>query len=358
MKEKLFTYIFILLFFVRCSTNNEDEANFLKYDWEISTPSELNINTPQIEEAFSRASSLNYLYSIVIVRNGKIAAEKYFNGYDSGSFFNIRSVSKSFLSAIFGIAIDKGIISTGEKLIDLVDDYNDIVIDSRFHNITLGYLIKMKGGLDKDVNIYSYVFDSVNWLSTIFQMNLIEDPGSKFIYSTPGTHLLSAILTKVSGKSTLDFATENLFQKLGIEINHWEQDPQGIYFGGNNMHFTTRNMATLGLLYLNNGIWNNNQIIPPGWIQESLKDHTPGNSNWGVMKNIGYGYLWWLGEIQNYKIFTAIGHGGQFVLCVPELDLVVATNAHSNIWWEEANSQELEILNIIGNYIIPAVEPL
>jgi len=186
-------------------------------------------------------------------------------------------------------------------------------------------------------------------------MNLISSPGEKFKYTTPGTHLLSAALTKASGVSSLEFAKDNLLLQMGIGINRWERDPQGIYFGGNNMHFTTRNMAVLGLLYLNSGNLNGNQIVPEDWIEHSLNDHTGGIGNWGVMKNVGYGYLWWLGEINNYKIFTGIGHGGQFVLCVPDLDLIVATNAHSNIWWEEANEQELAILNIIGNYIIPAV---
>ena len=187
-------------------------------------------------------------------------------------------------------------------------------------------------------------------------MSLVNNPGEKFIYSTPGTHLLSAVITKVSGKSSLQYITTNLTEKMEIAINDWEKDPQGIYFGGNNMYLTTRNMAVLGLLYMNSGKLNNEQIIPKEWVDESLIYHNRGSNNWGVLKNIGYGYLWWLGQIGEYQIYTAIGHGGQFVLCVPTLNLIIATNAASNIWWDEANEQELAILDIVGNYILPAVD--
>ena len=113
-------------------------------------------------------------------------------------------------------------------------------------------------------------------------------------------------------------------------------------------------MAVLGLLYLNNGKLNNVQIVPEWWINESWQNYSGGIGDWGILKKVGYGCLWWLGEIQDKNVFIAIGHGGQFVLCIPDLNMIVATNAHSDIWWEEANEQELEILNIIGNFIIPA----
>ena len=106
---------------------------------------------------------------------------------------------------------------------------------------------------------------------------------------------------------------------------------------------------------MNNGKLSEEQIVPKTWIEESLIDHTSGSGTWGVMKNLGYGYLWWLGKIDDYRVFYAIGHGVQFVLCVPDLNLIDVTNANSDIWWEEANTQELAILNIIGNYIIPAI---
>ena len=353
MKPKFLIVFFICSLFLSCATEN-DEPAAVQFNWEISTPQELNIDQELLDEAFAEAGKLNYIFSFIVIRNGKIAGEKYFNGHNVDSENNIRSVSKSYLSAALGVAISMGIVSENSKLTNIIKVDSTQITDNRFIDITIGNLLKMKSGLDKDVNLYMEVVNSPNWLSTIFEQRLVSNPGEKFIYSTPATHLLSAVLTKASGKSSFDFVTEYLLNPMETELSDWEMDPQGIYFGGNNMYFTTRNMAVLGLLYLNNGVLNNRQIVPASWIQESLKDHTIGIGNWGVMKNIGYGYLWWLGEIANYKVFTAIGHGGQFVLCVPDLDLVVATTAYSNIGWEQANTQELEILNIISTYILPA----
>ena len=325
-----------------------------EYTWEEVTLEESRLDARLIAQAFEQAENLSFIYSIIVIRDGKIAAERYFNGCKRNTPNNIRSVSKSFLSAAIGIAVNKGIISLDERLTEIISDYNSVINDTRFFNINLDHLIKMQSGLDRDVNIYSLVTESENWLSTIFKMNLVSNPGNKFIYSTPGTHLLSAVLSKSSGFTTLEFLNDNLLSKMRVDVNSWQQDPQGIYFGGNNMHFTTRNMAVLGLLYLNNGKLNNVQIVPEWWINESWQNYSGGIGDWGILKKVGYGCLWWLGEIQDKNVFIAIGHGGQFVLCIPDLNMIVATNAHSDIWWEEANEQELEILNIIGNFIIPA----
>jgi CubicO group peptidase (beta-lactamase class C family) len=353
---KVKSAIGIFLFFIIFSCHNEsDNIEIANYPWENITFSEANVDEIKIRSALIKGESLNFLYSILIIRYGKIIAEKYYNGHKESLPCNIKSVSKSFLSTAIGTAIEKNIISLDEKLTDIVTDYNLSINDERFFDITLNHLIMMKSGLDKDINIYSSVYNSNNWLSTIFRMNLIKNPGEKFIYSTPGTHLISSMLSKASGKNSFEYVTENLLSKMKVELNYWERDPQGIYFGGNSMYFTTRNMAVLGLVYLNNGLLNGHQIVPEYWIKISINDHTGGIGDWGVIKNMGYGYLWWLGEINNHKIFTAIGHGGQFILCVPELSLIVATNAKSNISWEEANQQELAILEIIGNHIFPAV---
>jgi CubicO group peptidase (beta-lactamase class C family) len=338
-----------------CATES-DEPEVAQFNWEVSTPQDLNMDQELIDSALFQAGKLNYIYSFLVIRNGKIATEKYFNGHNVNSENNIRSISKSYLSATFGLAIEMGIVSESSKLTNIIQVDQSQIIDNRFNDITVGNLLKMKSGLDKDVNLYMEVVYSENWLSTIFSQRLVSIPGEKFIYSTPATHLLSAALTKASGKTSSEFVTENLLKPMDIELNDWERDPQGIYFGGNNMYFTTRNMAVLGQVYLDGGMLMNRQIVPSDWVKESVKEHTNGLGNWGVMHNIGYGYLWWLGEIENYKVFTAIGHGGQFILCVPDLDLVVATNAHSNIGWDQANAQELEILNIIGTYIIPSVK--
>lgn len=126
---------------------------------------------------------------------------------------------------------------------------------------------------------------------------------------------------------------------LGITIEDWKQSPQGIYFSSNNMFFTTRDMAVLGYLYLNGGeIINDVQIVPRDWVEESLTNRMPQQQqgwNWGDLHDGGYGwYLWWLGEIEGYKVFLAIGHGGQFLVNFPELNMVIAINSNAYVSWD------------------------
>ena len=355
MKQKFLIVFFIASLLLSCITE-VDEPSVEQYNWEVSTAEELNMDKDLIDAAFFEAGKLNYIFGLLVIRNGEIAAERYFNGHDKNSKNNIRSVSKSYLSATIGIAVNMGIIDEKSKLTNIIEVTESQINDNRINDITINHLLEMKSGLDKDLNLYMEVVNSSHWLATILSQRLVNNPGEKFVYSTPATHLLSAVLTKATGKTSFEFVTENLLNLMETQLNDWEKDPQGIYFGGNNMYFTTRNMAVLGLIYMNDGKLNDKQIVPQSWVKESLREHSIGLGNWGEMKNIGYGYLWWLGEVDNYKVFSAIGHGGQFILCVPELDLVVATNAYSNIGWDQANIQELEILNIITTYILPAAK--
>jgi CubicO group peptidase (beta-lactamase class C family) len=185
---------------------------------------------------------------------------------------------------------------------------------------------------------------------------LLYDPGSTFSYNTFQTHLLSAIITKASGKNTLDFANINLLEKTNIECASWDQGPQGYYFGGNNMYFTPRNMARLGDLYMHNGNLNGEQVVPAEWVDESLTNYTnlTGN-NWGDLHNVNYGYLWWLGEMKNQDIFLAVGYGGQFVISFPDLNMIVVTTAEWRIGWDTSDQHIGSILSIVADYIMPAV---
>ncbi|GAG35050.1 unnamed protein product, partial [marine sediment metagenome] len=128
---------------------------------------------------------------------------------------------------------------------------------------------------------------------------------------------------------------------------------------GNNMFFTTRDMAVLGHLYLNGGEINGVQIVPRDWVEESLKNRMPQQQkgwSWGDLHNGGYGYLWWLGEIKGYKVFLAIGYGGQFIICFSELDMIIATNSNAYVGWTKADENERTALDLVANYIIPAVQ--
>ncbi len=351
----LFPVCFMLLTILCCEDATGPEAT--AFDWHISSPENQNMDSQLITQAFEAMQNVGFVDCILIIRNGFIVGEKYFNGYNKNTVHNVKSVSKSFLSAITGIALRDGhLTSLNLKMLDFFPEYNNQTLDPRKNNITIQHLLMMRMGIDHERNNYEQIYLTENWLKTTIELPLLYDPGTRFSYNTFQTHLLSAIITKASKESTLEFATKNLFRPLNIDVSEWQQCPQGYYFGGNNMYFTPRNMARLGYLYLHGGMLNGEQIIPASWVQVSLTNYTQFiNSDWGELSNVNYGYLWWLGEIKNHEVFLAIGYGGQFVINFPGLNMIVVTTAVSTLGWDTADQHERYILSIVANYIVPAI---
>ena len=356
---KIFDYLLIaviLCILVTCDDEPTGPNNSFD-NWPTSTPENQGMNSQFIQQAFLQGENYGFVDCILVIRNGYLVAEKYFNGYSKKNPHNVMSVSKSFLSAMTGIAIRDGYLNgTNEKILDFFPEYIYSDIDPRKYNITIRNLLMMRMGIDHDQNIYNYVRNSSNWVKTTIELPLIYDPGTRFCYNTFQTHLLSAIITKTSGMSTMDFGKTFLFAKMNINCAEWWQDPQGYYFGGNSMHFTPRDMARLGYLYMNNGELNGLQIVPQEWVEASLTNFTNfNNSTWGDLEKVNYGYLWWLGEIGSYKVFLAIGHGGQFVINFPEINMIVVTTSDWQLDWEIADQHERSVIGIVADYIVPAV---
>ena len=355
---KIFGYILLsaLLFLSSCSEGptGPDASSF---NWQTSTPEEQGMDSQLIEQAFNQGESRGFVDCILVIRNGYLIAEKYYNNYSKDLAHNVKSVSKSFLSAMTGIALRDGHLDNlSLKMLDFFPEYVYPTIDPRKHNITIRHLLMMREGMEHERYNYSQIYNSPNWLKTTIEFPLLYDPGSTFSYNTFQTHLLSAIITKASGINTKEFAENNLLEKLNIELGNWQQGPQGYYFGGNNMYFKPRDMAKLGFLYMKLGRMFGEQIVPAEWVAESLTNYTNfTGSNWGDLHNINYGYLWWLGEIDNHAVFLAIGYGGQFVINFPDFNMIVVTTAESNLGWDTADQHERSILSIVADYIVPAV---
>jgi len=277
--------------------------------------------------ALRTAGQMPRLHSLLVSDNGELVVEKYFNGSTAQRTANVKSVSKSVISALVGIAIDQGYVSGLDQPIsefdgDLLSTHSGTARD----NITIGNLLSMQSGLET-TSFYNYGawVLSDDWIEFALQQPLRAPPGTKLQYSTGNTHLLSAILTVATGKSTLEFAREVLGRPLGFQLASWPQDPKGIYFGGNNMEFTPRQMLAFGELYLNNGRANGRQVIPAGWVKTSLQPLAESAREAGRF----YGYGWWTRDMAGVQTSFAWGYGGQFILLVPEMSLVVVTTSSS-----------------------------
>ena len=310
-----------------------------------------------LDDALSVAESISYLNALLIVRNGKLVLEEYFYGFKRNDAHLVRSVSKSFTSALVGIALEKGLIEgVNQHVLDFFPEMDLPGLDYRKRNLTVKHLLTMRAGVEDDHAVYMTIHSSGNWIESTFLLPQLAAPGSGFSYNTFLTHLLSVMITRTSGQSTLDFAVEHLFQPLDISAEKWERDPQSYYFGGSGMYFRPRDMARLGYLYLNNGSIDGEQIVRQAWVEASLCKYSEFSTAWGALEEIGYGYCWWLGKLGDYEIFTALGHGGQYILCIPDLQMIIVTCCDSNVDWDPADAQERRILDLMKNEILTALQ--
>ncbi len=363
MKNTYLITIIIAFGFIYGCEKNPEEVDSEQFVWEFSTAEAQGMNHEILDSAFVQAGLTGFIDGILVIKNSFIVAEEYYNEYDAFTPHNIMSVSKSFLSAIAGLALYQGYINhLNQKMLDFFPEYIYPGMDPRKYDISINHLLTMRMGIrgeaEEDYRVYWETYISDNWIKTTIESPLISSPGEKMRYNTFQTHLLSGIITKATQKSTLDFATESLLKPMNIDVDFWEQDSQGYYFGGNAMHFTAREMAMLGYLYLKNGRLNDLQIVPAEWVALTLTPSTNFDhpNQWGAFENYNYAYLWWLGQINGHDLFMGYGHGGQFVVVFPQLDLIVVSIASYEVDPDTATIQEWAIFNIIATYILPSVQ--
>ena len=276
------------------------------------------------DSAINAAQTLPRLHSLLVSRGGEIILERYFHGARANRPANVKSVSKAIVSALVGIAIERELI---ESIHAPIASYFPALLsssaDAGKQQITIQDLLTMRAGLESTSNRnYGAWVQSKDWVQYTLTRRVVGPPGGQMIYSTGNTHLLSAILTKVSGGSTWDFAREALAEPLSISLPRWPQDPQGIYFGGNDMLLTPREMVAFGEMYLRGGKANGRQIVPASWVQESFIPRTRSR----ISRRL-YGYGWWIRDLAGHRAYYAWGFGGQFIFILPDLDLVVATTS-------------------------------
>ncbi len=274
--------------------------------------------------AEAAGEALPRLNSLLVSHQGVLVLERYYRGARASRAANIKSASKTVMSALIGIAVDRGLIeSVDEPIAQYFPKLLSADADIKKRSITIGNLLTMRSGLESTSNRnYGSWVSSSNWVRYALEQPLVRDPGARMIYSTGNTHLLSAILTKVSG-NTWKFADEALAQPLGFALPRWPTDPQGIYFGGNDMELTPRQMLSFGELYLHGGRQADKQVISENWVRESL---TPRTRSWRDTRRL-YGYCWWIRDLGGFRTYYAWGYGGQFIFVIPDLDVVAVTTS-------------------------------
>jgi CubicO group peptidase (beta-lactamase class C family) len=357
MKNLARIVVTLVVFLVVCwvglaSTVSAQSPEYWPTDgWRTSTPEEQGIDSEQLAKAFDFLQEADAnIHSLLVIRNGYIVADAYFYPFSRGSRHDVASVTKSFTSTLVGIAIDKGHIeSVDQPVLGFFPGRTVANLDANKKAMTLEHLLTMTSGLEcinapSEVTLFQMI-TSPDWVQFMLDLPMSDEPGTRFLYNSGGSHLLSAIIRETTGMNALAFAREHLFGPLGITDVDWPLDPQGVNNDGwGDLQVTPHDMAKLGYLYLNDGVWDGKQIVSSSWVAAATGKHV------STSRDVydGYGYKWWIHSAGGY---SAVGRGCQRIFVLPDSDMIVVVTSGAG------SAQERKLETLLPSYIVPAVKP-
>jgi CubicO group peptidase (beta-lactamase class C family) len=324
-------------------------------DWPTDTPANQGIAAAVMQSLLDEGASHPFLYSVLVVRNGLLIGERYYNGALSSDLRSVASVTKTVSSLLIGQAIADGkIASTSDTLAKLLPAELATTPNPYAAEITLQQLLDMTGGQQWDEGTRQ--LDATNSPDmTAFALALPAGrQGKNFDYSTAAAHLLSPILRNAYGVDELAVATTKLFEPLGIRQSAWSRDATGMVHGSFGLQLRTRDVMKIGVMALQGGQWHGAAVVPAAWIAKSLAPAVTGLGADGPLTNSGYGNLWWSGTVAGMEVHLAAGFGGQYALLVPQLNLVIASAAELNVTYNTAGSHQVAILNMFARFLLAA----
>ena len=353
---------------LRPRTEDIEKVNYTPLpgdDWKVSTPEEQGLDPMLVAELYLDAAELETLYGLLVVKNGHLIAEGYFNKGSVEQLSKRASVTKSYTSALVGIALDRGLLTgVDQKMIDFFPEVADQITDPRKKQITIRDMLQMRAGYpweETDPKLWEALW-SGDYLHHIVDFPLTRDPGTEFQYSNLTSHWLGIIVARACGTDLKSFANEHLFLPLEVDLGDWNQDVNGYYIGCGDIQFTARDMAKFGLLYFNYGEYGGKPLLSADWIRESLQSYSDRINTAGIksgrvgryFRDVGYGYQWWSASVGDYHINFAWGHGGQLIILVDELDMVIVVTADSfwgkDLHWKAWKYEQANI-NLVGKFI-------
>lgn len=309
------------------------------------------VNAADFSAMDTAAQRYSNLKTIQIAHKGDVVWARAYNGADLNEVTNIKSASKSLMSAIVGIAIDKGIIDgVDQSVTSLLPDQMPPSPDPRLNDVTVGHLLSMQAGLERTSGRnYGRWVVSDNWVKTALSRPFVAEPGGRMQYSTGSTHLLSAIIMQASGEHTYRLANRWL-SGSGVLVQSWETDPQGIPMGGNQVGMTPASLLALGELYRRDGVTaDGRRLLSREWIAESWTPRTQSRYHRGE-----YGYGWFMQSFDGVKGYYGWGYGGQMIYVLPALELTVAMTSQETLPSGRTGYRD-SLHQILSRYIIPAI---
>jgi CubicO group peptidase (beta-lactamase class C family) len=337
MKNIIAVLLALFLAFNICKAQKQKVA--------MPTPESLGISSQAILDFIEAAEKerKDDLHSFVLLRHGQVAAQGWWNPYNPESPHMLFSLSKSFTSTAIGIAQAEGLLTINDKVISFFPDKMPKDSSRNLLSMRIRDLLTMNTGHTDDATDRMEK-DTISWIKGFLSLPVEHKPGTRFVYNSAATYMLSAIIQKVTGKTLLDYLTPRLFEPLGIQHATWESSPEGINSGGWGLKIRTKDIASLGQLYLQKGMWKGKQLIPAAWVEEATKKQSSNGSNPESDWEQGYGYQFWRCR---HDLYRGDGAFGQYCIVFPKQDAVLAiTSGTSNMG---------AIMNLVWKYLLPAL---
>lgn len=325
-------------------TKNMSNFNLLR-----STPEAQGISSRDLLHYIDTINEkVDAFHSIMLVRHGHVVAEGWWAPYRRDIPHMLFSLSKSFTSTAIGLAVAEGRLNVDEPVLKFFPEDQPAQPSDNLKLMTVRHLLSMNSGHTEDTTGHLHKAADGNWPRAFLELPVDKTPGSHFLYNTGATYMLSAIITKLTGVSLLEYLTPRLFVPLGIKNPTWETDPRGINTGGFGLSVATEDIARLGQIYLQRGVWNGGRILTEAWVAEAQFPHSDNNN--GTQTNPdwtqGYGYQFWRCQHNAYR---GDGAFGQYCVVMPDQDTVLAITSGV------ADMQQ--VLTITWELLLPALKP-
>jgi CubicO group peptidase (beta-lactamase class C family) len=365
--RSLVTLASVILFLVAgvgCGPSAEelaavDYAPLTSSDWEVSTPAAQGLDPMLVARLYHNAEGVETIRSLLVVKNGYLIAEKYFHGGSIDAKDRMQSATKSFTSALVGLAVEHGCLtSVDQKAIELLPELRDRIQDPRKYEITVRHLLQMRAGFpweESSPELFELMYSGFR-PSVFADVPLVRDPGTGMEYSNISSYLLSVVVSRACHVDLLDFGQEYLFGPLNVEPGEWITGWEGYRNGHADLYLRPRDMAKFGLLHLNDGMWQGERVVSEIWVRDSLQVYS--EDAWTIrigsnFRDMSYGYQWWSARAGDRRWWFAWGHGGQQIALVDDLDMVIVVTAdplfgqHGDAPW----GFERQNLNLVGDFV-------
>ncbi len=353
MKKSLVLFLFALQIFLSCILGNcgaaenmeEKDMYYPDHEWRTSTPEEQGMDSELLLRMFETIQANKVpIHSVLIIRNGYLVCEAYFQPFHRDTRHDLFSATKSFTSTLIGIAISEGKIKgVDQKITDIFPNLKIPENSLGLEDSTVENILTMSAGHTADS--VDAVYSSANWPQTFYSLPFSTKPGTRFLYDSGASHLLAAILKKTTGKDVEEYARERLLDPLNISGYAWEKSHEGINTGGWGLRITPTDMAKFGYMILHKGGWNEKQIVPSAWVETATQKHIEGY--WGETRGDDYGYQFWMNPFGGFR---ADGFAGQFIYILPEYDMVAVFTSGINY------SETYQPVKLMNDFVVPAAK--